>query len=238
MKAIANRDALAKVIYACLFNWIVERINENLIEQQHEVDQLSAKMRARTKFGSTSGCDGRKVSPVNNNIGRFIGVLDIYGFETFEHNSFEQFCINYANEKLQQQFNQHVFKLEQAEYEREEISWVRIDFYDNQLCIDLIECHPGIIDYLDEQCKTGRGTDVNWLERMRECKQLQHSEHLLLPRVRDASFTVKHFASNVTYRVDGFIEKNKDTVSEQLLDTIGKTKVGVNDIFVIGIEGS
>lgn len=83
----------------------------------------------------------------------FIGVLDIYGFEAFESNSFEQFCINYANEKLQQQFNQHVFKLEQAEYEREGISWIRIDFYDNQPIIDLIEARPGMIDYLDEQCK-------------------------------------------------------------------------------------
>lgn len=120
-EAAFSRDALAKHIYAELFNWIVLVINKTLESN----------------------------SPKH----KFIGVLDIYGFETFEINSFEQFCINYANEKLQQQFNLHVFKLEQEEYIREGIEWKMIDFYDNQPCIDLIETKLGILDLLDEECK-------------------------------------------------------------------------------------
>lgn len=86
----------------------------------------------------------------------FIGVLDIYGFETFQVNSFEQFCINYANEKLQQQFNQHIFKLEQEQYLSEGIDWTMIDFYDNQPCIEMIEAKLGILDLLDEECRVSR----------------------------------------------------------------------------------
>uniref|UniRef100_A0A915EJG7 Myosin motor domain-containing protein n=1 Tax=Ditylenchus dipsaci TaxID=166011 RepID=A0A915EJG7_9BILA len=196
-----NKDAIAKIIYTCLFQWIVEKINENLMHSQE----------AKVKRGQLAEA-------------KFIGVLDIYGFETFETNSFEQFCINYANEKLQQQFNQHVFKLEQLEYDKEGISWIHIDFYDNQPCIDLIESNPGIIVYLDEQSKTGRGTDIEWLNQMSNCKVLKQSEHFQVPKIRDSSFTVKHFSSPVKYNINGFIEKNKDTANEQLLDTFAKTK--------------
>jgi len=96
----------------------------------------------------------------------FIGVLDIYGFETFKVNSFEQFCINYANEKLQQIFNQHIFKLEQEEYTKEEIDWDFIDFQDNQPCIDLIEHRTGVIALLDEECRIPKGNDINWVGKL------------------------------------------------------------------------
>ncbi|XP_073981938.1 dilute class unconventional myosin isoform X2 [Rhodnius prolixus] len=144
---------------------------------------------------------------------RFIGVLDIYGFETFDSNSFEQFCINYANEKLQQQFNLHVFKLEQEEYVREGIEWTFIDFYDNQSCIDLIESKLGILDLLDEECKMPKGSDTSWAKKLySNCLKSTHFEK---PRFGEHSFLVKHFADIVNYEVDGFLEKNKDTVFEE-----------------------
>ncbi|KAJ3597016.1 hypothetical protein NHX12_003416 [Muraenolepis orangiensis] len=119
-RAVSARNALAKQIYAHLFDCIIQKINKAL------------------KVPGTQHA--------------FIGVLDIYGFETFDTNSFEQFCINYANEKLQQQFNLHVFKLEQEEYMKEDIPWTLVDFYDNQPVIDLIEAKMGILDLLDEEC--------------------------------------------------------------------------------------
>lgn len=123
-QAIVVRDSVAKFIYSSMFDWLVEIINGSLATEE-----------------------------VISQVKSFIGVLDIYGFEHFAKNSFEQFCINYANEKLQQEFNQHVFKLEQEEYLREQIDWTFIDFSDNQPCIDLIEGKMGILSLLDEESR-------------------------------------------------------------------------------------
>ncbi|KAK5623619.1 Unconventional myosin-Vb [Crenichthys baileyi] len=180
------RDALAKHIYARLFDWIVGHINKAL--------QTSSKQHS------------------------FIGVLDIYGFETFEVNSFEQFCINYANEKLQQQFNSHVFKLEQDEYMKENIPWTLIDFYDNQPCIDLIEARLGILDLLDEECKVPKGTDQNWAQKL--YKQQSSSAHFQKPRMSNTSFIIIHFADKVEYQCEGFLEKNRDTVYEEQINIL------------------
>ncbi|CAG5053188.1 unnamed protein product [Parnassius apollo] len=148
----------------------------------------------------------------------FIGVLDIYGFETFEINSFEQFCINYANEKLQQQFNSHVFKLEQDEYIKEEISWKMIDFYDNQPCIDLIEERLGVLALLDEECRVPQGSDQGFVAKLHQnCSKYPH---FLKPRFGNAAFIIKHFADNVEYQCGGFLEKNRDTVAEEQLECI------------------
>ncbi|KAK6025219.1 myosin head, partial [Ostertagia ostertagi] len=189
-EAVRSRDAFAKLLYAQLFSWFVRHFNDTLMEKERKISRYKS----------------------------FIGVLDIYGFETFDVNSFEQFCINYANEKLQQQFNQHVFKLEQEEYEREELSWVRIDFHDNQLAIDLIEGRPGLIEYLNEQCKVVNGSDIEWLNQITTSAPLKKNAYLQIPRVKSTKFIVKHFAADVSYTVEGFMEKNKDAVSKQLLE--------------------
>uniref|UniRef100_A0A672UDJ2 Unconventional myosin-Vb n=1 Tax=Strigops habroptila TaxID=2489341 RepID=A0A672UDJ2_STRHB len=160
----------------------------------------------------------------------FIGVLDIYGFETFEVNSFEQFCINYANEKLQQQFNSHVFKLEQEEYMKEGIPWTLIDFYDNQPCIDLIEAKLGILDLLDEECKVPKGTDQNWAQKLYD--RHASSQHFQKPRMSNTSFIVLHFADKVEYQSEGFLEKNRDTVYEEQINILKASKYQmVADLF-------
>ncbi|XP_014092302.2 unconventional myosin-Va isoform X1 [Bactrocera oleae] len=192
--AQAAKDALAKHIYAKLFQYIVQVINKSL------------------NTGS------RKQNS-------FIGVLDIYGFETFEVNSFEQFCINYANEKLQQQFNQHVFKLEQEEYLKEGITWTMIDFYDNQPCIDLIESKLGVLDLLDEECRMPKGSDESWAGKLIEkCNKYPHFEK---PRFGTTSFYIKHFSDTVEYDVYGFLEKNRDTVSKELVNVIRQSQMSL-----------
>ncbi|XP_047451958.1 unconventional myosin-Vc [Mugil cephalus] len=189
-RAINARDALAKQIYAHLFDCIINRINTAL--------QVPGKQHA------------------------FIGVLDIYGFETFDINSFEQFCINYANEKLQQQFNLHVFKLEQEEYMKEDIPWTLIDFYDNQPVIDLIEAKMGILDLLDEECFFPQGTDQSWLQKL--FNYLDANPLFEKPRLSNEAFVIQHFADKVEYQCRGFLEKNRDALYEELLDTLRDSK--------------
>ncbi|KAG8575719.1 hypothetical protein GDO81_009651 [Engystomops pustulosus] len=153
----------------------------------------------------------------------FIGVLDIYGFETFEINSFEQFCINYANEKLQQQFNLHVFKLEQEEYMKEQIPWTLIDFYDNQPCINLIEAKMGILDLLDEECKMPKGSDNTWAQKLYNT-HLKTCSLFEKPRLSNVAFIIQHFADKVEYQCEGFLEKNKDTVFEDQVKVLRASK--------------
>ncbi|XP_054901055.1 unconventional myosin-Va isoform X5 [Poeciliopsis prolifica] len=153
----------------------------------------------------------------------FIGVLDIYGFETFEINSFEQFCINYANEKLQQQFNMHVFKLEQEEYMKEQIPWTLIDFYDNQPCINLIEAKMGILDLLDEECKMPKGSDDSWAQKLYNT-HLKTCSLFEKPRMSNRAFIIQHFADKVEYQCEGFLEKNKDTVNEEQIHVLKASK--------------
>ncbi|XP_024985246.1 myosin-6-like [Cynara cardunculus var. scolymus] len=157
------------------------------------------------------------VNKINNSIGQdsdskfFIGVLDIYGFESFKTNSFEQFCINLTNEKLQQHFNQHVFKMEQEEYTREEINWSYIKFEDNQDILDLIEKKPGgILALLDEACMFPRSTHETFAEKLYQT--FKDHKRFNKPKLAKTDFTICHYAGDVTYQSEFFLDKNKDYV--------------------------
>ncbi|KAJ0963649.1 hypothetical protein J5N97_028771 [Dioscorea zingiberensis] len=157
------------------------------------------------------------VNKINCSIGQdphskfLIGVLDIYGFESFKTNSFEQFCINLTNEKLQQHFNQHVFKMEQEEYTKEEIDWSYIEFIDNQDVLDLIEKKPGgIIALLDEACVLPRSTHETFAEKLYQT--FKSHKRFSKPKLSRSDFTVSHYAGDVTYQTELFLDKNKDYV--------------------------
>ncbi|KAL2953290.1 hypothetical protein AAZX31_19G156800 [Glycine max] len=177
--AALSRDALAKIVYTRLFDWLVDKIN-NSIGQDPESKSL-------------------------------IGVLDIYGFESFKTNSFEQFCINLTNEKLQQHFNQHVFKMEQEEYKKEEIDWSYIEFVDNQDILDLIEKKPGgIIALLDEACMFPRSTHETFAQKLYQT--FKNHKRFSKPKLSRSDFTICHYAGDVTYQTELFLDKNKDYV--------------------------
>ncbi|XP_048323404.2 myosin-12 isoform X1 [Ziziphus jujuba] len=157
------------------------------------------------------------VDKINSSIGQdpnaasLIGVLDIYGFESFKINSFEQLCINLTNEKLQQHFNQHVFKMEQEEYTKEEINWSYVEFVDNQDVLDLIEKKPGgIIALLDEACMFPKSTHETFAQKMYQTYKAH--KRFSKPKLSRTDFTINHYAGDVTYQADQFLDKNKDYV--------------------------
>ncbi|XP_073292332.1 myosin-6-like [Primulina huaijiensis] len=177
--ATGSRDALAKIVYSRLFDWLVDKINSSIGQDPN------------------SKC--------------LIGVLDIYGFESFKTNSFEQFCINLTNEKLQQHFNQHVFKMEQEEYTKEEINWSYIEFIDNQDILDLIEKKPGgIIALLDEACMFPRSTHETFSQKLYQT--FKNHKRFSKPKLARSDFTISHYAGDVTYQTELFLDKNKDYV--------------------------
>eukprot|EP00026_Physarum_polycephalum_P000139 Phypoly_transcript_00139.p1 GENE.Phypoly_transcript_00139~~Phypoly_transcript_00139.p1 ORF type:complete len:2086 (+),score=546.87 Phypoly_transcript_00139:143-6400(+) len=152
----------------------------------------------------------------------FIGILDIYGFECFEKNGFEQFCINFANEKLQQLFNLHVFKEEQQEYIKEKIDWNYVDFADNQDTLDLIEKKPMcILTLLDEESTFPKATKDTFANKL-YAKLTQHAR-FEKPRFSNSAFTISHYAGKVTYDTEGFLEKNKDYIIPEQLAVLQKS---------------
>ena len=155
-----------------------------------------------------------------------IGILDIFGFESFVDNSFEQLLINFANEKLQQQFTWYVFKLEQEEYNREGIVWNSVDFQDNQPVLDTIEGYGGVLPLLDEECFIQRGSDENFMLKLQKARIRKvapmpgaAAEPILsFPKMQGQThFIVRHYAGFVTYNSANFREKNKDSLHPDMV---------------------
>ncbi|GAB4836037.1 hypothetical protein Ancab_000954 [Ancistrocladus abbreviatus] len=169
------------------------------------------------------------VDKINVSIGQdpnsksLIGVLDIYGFESFKHNIFEQFSINFMNEKLRQHFNQHVFKMEQEEYTKEEIKWSYIEFVDNQDVLDLIEKKTGgIIALLDEACMFLKSTPETFMSMLYQI--YKSHKRLLKPKLSRTDFIISHYAGEVLYQSDQFLDKNKDYVVPEHQDLLSASK--------------
>ncbi|XP_062251057.1 si:zfos-588f8.1 isoform X2 [Platichthys flesus] len=181
-EAITARDSMAKSLYSALFDWIVLRINHALLNKKDMEESVPCLS---------------------------IGVLDIFGFEDFATNSFEQFCINYANEQLQYYFNHHIFNLEQEEYQAEGITWHNIDYTDNVGCIHLISKKPtGLLYLLDEESNFPHATDETLLAKFKQ--QHQGNKYFIPTAVMEPAFVIRHFAGKVKYQIKDFREKNTD----------------------------
>ncbi|XP_016057170.1 PREDICTED: unconventional myosin-VIIb [Miniopterus natalensis] len=196
-QAADRRDALVKGIYGHLFLWIVKKINAAVFTPPAQDPK---------------------------NVRRSIGLLDIFGFENFHNNSFEQLCINFANEHLQQFFVQHVFTLEQEEYRSEGIAWDFIQYTDNRPTLDLLALKPmSIISLLDEESRFPQGTDTTMLQKLNSVHG--NNKAFLQPRnIHDARFGIAHFAGEVYYQAEGFLEKNRDVMSTDILSLVHSSK--------------
>ncbi|XP_053844366.1 unconventional myosin-IXa isoform X7 [Vidua macroura] len=204
-EAVTVRNSMAKSLYSALFDWIVFRINHALLN--------SKDMEESTKTLS-------------------IGVLDIFGFEDYENNSFEQFCINFANERLQHYFNQHIFKLEQEEYRAEGISWHNIDYIDNSSCINLISKKPtGLLHLLDEESNFPQATNQTLLDKFK--RQHEGNSYIEFPAVMEPAFIIKHYAGKVKYGVKDFREKNTDHMRPDIVALLRSSK----NAFICGMIG-
>ena len=202
-------EATVKATYGALFTYIVNRINKS-IEVHHNDNDNGEGINARH----------------NDLTAATIGVLDIFGFECFEKNSFEQLCINYCNEALQQQFNRFVFKAEQAEYEYEGIEWSNIDFPDNQEALDLIEAkREGIFAVLDEQCRLPQRTDLTFAKAVYDtCESNSYFTASQMQQSK-GKFDILHYAGKVEYDSDSFMLKNKDDLPKSASDLLASSSV-------------
>uniref|UniRef100_A0A673YG35 Unconventional myosin-IXAa-like n=1 Tax=Salmo trutta TaxID=8032 RepID=A0A673YG35_SALTR len=199
------RDSMAKSLYSALFDWIVFRTNHALLNNkdlEHSAKILS------------------------------IGVLDIFGFEDYENNSFEQFCINLANERLHHYFNQHLFKLEQEEYRAESISWHHIDYIDNTGCINLISKKPtALLHLLDEECNFPQASNQTLLDKFK--RQHEGNSYIEFPAVMEPAFIICHYAGKVKYGIKDFREKNTDHMRPDIVALLKSSK----NAFICGLMG-
>ncbi|ETV80751.1 hypothetical protein, variant 2 [Aphanomyces astaci] len=189
------RDALARSIYGYLFEWVVAKVNRCI--------------------GSSSPLESSK----------FIGVLDIFGFESFDVNSFEQLCINYANERLQHHFIDFVMTQEQGRYQSEGIPWTLLELPMNDGCLEVLEARPtGVLALLDEECNVPKGSDAGFVRKL---YQIYHSHAHFQASKRDQvnrAFVVVHYAGAVRYTADGFCEKNRDKPHQAMLDLLASSE--------------
>nr|XP_061795723.1 myosin-7-like isoform X1 [Nerophis lumbriciformis] len=172
----------------------------------------------------------------------FIGVLDIAGFEIFDFNTFEQLCINFTNEKLQQFFNHHMFVLEQEEYKKEGIEWTFIDFgMDLQACIDLIEKPMGIMSILEEECMFPKASDATFKAKLYD-NHLGKSNNFQKPRIvkgkAEAHFSLVHYAGTVDYNINNWLVKNKDPLNETVVGLFQKSNLKLLSLLFAGYAGA
>ncbi|XP_075068076.1 myosin-IIIa [Mixophyes fleayi] len=187
-KAADVRDAMSKALYGRLFSWIVNRINA-LLKPSEELSEEDA--------------------------GFNIGILDIFGFENFKKNSFEQLCINIANEQIQFYFNQHIFAWEQNEYLNEDVDARVIEYEDNRPLLDMFLQKPmGLLSLLDEEIRFPRATDQTLVEKFEDNLK---SKYFWRPKGVDLTFGIHHYAGKVLYNAAGFLEKNRDTLPADIV---------------------
>eukprot|EP00055_Hartaetosiga_balthica_P002458 m.4037 g.4037 ORF g.4037 m.4037 type:complete len:957 (+) comp2161_c0_seq1:253-3123(+) len=191
------RDAMAKALYGKTFRWIVQQVNA----------LLGPKGKAKASDKS-------------------IGILDIFGFECFDHNSFEQLLINLANERLQQFFNDHIFKMELDEYEKEGIDGSKITYEDNADVLEMFLGRPrGLLALCDEEALFPTGTDASMVEKFHQ--NLDGNKGYEKPRGNEPYFSINHYAGQVKYEAEGFIDKNRDTLP---VDLIGALRLSENEL--------
>ncbi len=189
-------NSMSKAIYSKMFDWIIRKINSAISDKEKSEKEKDRLLN--------------------------IGVLDIFGFEIFENNSFEQLCINYANERLQQFFNNSIFKLEQEEYIKEKIDWSKVQFKDNKDIVELID-NPSksIFSLLDSESLLKSTNDIKFRDNV--YKHLNENQHLISEK-GSCSILIQHYAGRVEYTVNQFIEKNNDQLNPDICEALENSK--------------